>query len=288
MKKTNLIAPLVALAAALPLAAQDAPRMPAVSPAAKVTQTIGVSDVTISYHRPGVKGRKVWGELVPYGKVWRTGANEATTITFGEDMLVEGQPLAAGTYALFTIPGDKEWTVVFNKDAKQWGAYTKKDADDTLKVKVTPRPAAEPEEWMSFRFRDLTNDRATVVLTWEKVEVPFTVKNKVDTNTRVLSMLRERIEKRKPEDWQPLTNAANYAVENNVSLDEAAKWLDQSLKVKDTTFTHFVKARLLEKTGKTAQGVAELEKAVAVAGPDDDKEFLDEIRGMISSWKKKA
>jgi len=286
MTKTRRIAAALTLAlAALPLAAQD--RMPQVSPVASVTQRIGVSDVTISYSRPGVKGRKVWGELVPHGKMWRTGANAATTITFGEDVLVEGKPVAAGTYALFTIPGEKEWTLVLSKNPKQWGNYNHKESEEALRVQLTPRPG-RGEEWMSFRFDDLSSSKATVVLAWEKVEVPFTVQNKVDTSTKVLASLREKIAKRKATDWEPLTEAASFAVDNNVALDDAEKWLDQSVKVKDTTFTRFVRARLYEKKGKLKEGIAELERAVAVAAPDEEKAFVDEIKGMIVAWKKKA
>jgi hypothetical protein len=284
-RKTSLAFAVLALAA-VPAAAQQE-RMPQVSPLATVTQRVGISDVTITYSRPGVKGRKVWGELVPHGKTWRTGANAATTITFGEDVLVQGKALAAGTYALFTVPGEKEWTLVFSKNAKQWGEYNHKESDEALRVSATPRPGRD-EEWMSFRFDDLTNTKATVVLAWEKLEVPFTVQNKVDTNTRVLATLKEKISKRKPAEWEPLTEAASYAIENNVALDDAAKWLDESLKVKDTTFTRYVKARHYEKQGKLKEGVAELERAVAVAGPDDDKAFVTEIKSMIVAWKKKA
>ncbi len=283
MKKLGKVLPFVLSA---PLLAQQPVKMPAVSPAASVKQTIGVNDLTLAFHRPGVKGRKIWGDLVPYGKVWRTGANEATTFTATEDVLVEGKPLAAGTYALFTIPGEKEWTIVFNKDAKQWGSYDKKDAEDVLKVVVTPR-AAEHEEWMSFRFRNLATDSAEVVLAWEKIEVPFTVKNKVDTVQRVLGQLRERVAAAKPDAWQPYVQAASFCYDNKVNADEAMTWVNKGLSIKSTTFGHFVKARLLEQKGKTADGVAELEAALKAAEKDESKEFLDEIKGMIASWRAK-
>jgi hypothetical protein len=141
---------------------------------------------------------------------------------------------------------------------------------------------------MSFRFEDPTVDKATVVFAWEKVEVPFTVKNKQDPHGRVLAGFKERIEKRKPEDWSVLTEAAEYCVDYKVSRDEAHKWVETALSVKDTTFSRFVKARLLESEGKTKEGIAELEHALKVAGKDDPQEFLDEIKGMIAGWKKKV
>ncbi len=159
---------------ALPALAQRGMDKPRVSPNASVSQTIGVTEVTISYGRPGVKGRTIWGELVPYGEVWRTGANEATTISFSQDVTIEGEPLPAGTYALFTIPKEGEWTIVFNKTAQQWGAFNYEAKQDALRVKVKPQPTS-PQEWMSFSFEELTANGATVVLRWEKLAVPFKI-----------------------------------------------------------------------------------------------------------------
>ncbi len=160
--------------AALPVFAQRASDEPRGSPNANVSQTIGITEVTISYGRPGVKGRKIWGGLVPYGKVWRAGANEATTISFRNDVTIEGQPLSAGTYALFTLPTEDEWTIIFNKTAQQWGAFNYDAGHDALRVNVKPQ-AADHKEWMSFGFRDLSANSATVVLRWEKLAVPFEI-----------------------------------------------------------------------------------------------------------------
>ncbi|MFQ5927556.1 MAG: DUF2911 domain-containing protein [Terriglobia bacterium] len=160
--------------AALPAVGQRGSDRPRPSPNAGVSQTIGVTEVSISYGRPGVKGRQIWGELVPYGKVWRTGANEATTISFSNDVTIEGQKLPAGTYALFTIPTENEWTIVFNKTAKQWGAFNHDAGQDALRIQVKPE-AVGHEEWLSFNFQDLSANSATLVLRWEKVAVGFTI-----------------------------------------------------------------------------------------------------------------
>lgn len=163
--------------------AADPKKSPQPSPYASVTQRIGVNDVTIAYHRPGVKGRKIWGELVPFAQVWRAGANEATAVTFTEDVTVEEQPLRAGTYSFFAIPGEKEWTLIFNREVKQWGAFDYKEAKDALRVKVAAKPGP-PEEWLSFRFRDLTLNSAVAVLSWEKVEVSFVIRNRVEVKAK--------------------------------------------------------------------------------------------------------
>jgi hypothetical protein len=154
---------------ALPALAQRGDDGDRVSKNGKAGGTIDGVTVTLEYGRPNVKEREIWGGLVPYGQVWRTGANEATTITFGADVTVEGQPLAAGTYSLFTIPGEEEWTVIFNKTAQQWGAYDYDAGQDALRVTVTPRPHDMVESM------DFAVEGDEVVLTWEKLAVPFTV-----------------------------------------------------------------------------------------------------------------
>lgn len=150
-----------------------------VSPKAFVTQTIGKTDIEISYSRPGVKGREVWGGLVPYDKVWRAGANEATKITFGSDVLINGKKLTAGSYGFFTIPSKDEWTVIFNKVADQWGAFEYNQAEDALRIKVKPQPA-EFHEWLEYTFSDMKvnkkeSNSAVINLVWGKLKVPISV-----------------------------------------------------------------------------------------------------------------
>lgn len=148
---------------------------PRVSPMASVSQTIGEStEITVTYNRPGVKGREIWGKLVPYDKVWRSGANEATTISFSDDVQIEGQALAAGTYALFTIPAKNEWTVIFNKKADQWGAYDYDSKDDALRIKTTAETASNME-WLDYAFEQLDGASAVLALRWEKLKVPFRI-----------------------------------------------------------------------------------------------------------------
>jgi Protein of unknown function (DUF2911) len=265
---------------------QPAMRLPQVSQGASVKQTIGLNDVTITYSRPGVKGREIWGGLVPYASVWRTGANAATTVQFTEDVLVEGQPLPTGTYSLHTIPGEKEWTLIFNKQADQWGSYSYDAAKDALRVKVTPMPGS-PQEWMQFRFEDPSINSARVVLAWENLQVPFTIKNATDTNTKVFAMLRESIAKAKPDEWQPYYRGGNYLVQNKVYMDDAAKWLDKAIAISPTPQTHYAKARYFDAAGKKAEAIAELDKALAAAKPDSNATLLEEIRNVKKTWSEK-
>jgi len=151
-----------------------------ISPKAFITQTIGITDVTISYSRPGVKGRKIWGGLVPYDKVWRAGANECTKITFAGNVLINGKKLPAGSYGFFVIPRDKDWTIIFNKVADQWGAFTYNEAEDALRLNVTPLQNPNYHEWLDYTFENMKVNAhgvntAVVCLNWEKLKVPFTV-----------------------------------------------------------------------------------------------------------------
>jgi hypothetical protein len=150
--------------------AQDYLKKLRVSPKAEVMQVVGLTKITISYSRPGVKGRKIWGALVPYDKVWRGGADEATKITFTTDVKVEGKKLPAGSYSFFVIPNKKEWIIIFNKVADQWGAFTYNEAEDALRLKVKPK-SGEFEEWLKYEFTKTGDYSATISLIWEKQKV---------------------------------------------------------------------------------------------------------------------
>ena len=146
---------------------------------AGVFQTIGITDVNVSYSRPGVKNRKIWGELVPYNKVWRAGADEATKITFSTDVMIEGKKLPAGAYGFFAIPGENEWTLIFNKVADQWGAFTYNESEDALRIKVKP-VANSNHDWLLYSFTEMTPTSAQLNLIWEKLKVSFKIDGKGD------------------------------------------------------------------------------------------------------------
>jgi len=146
-----------------------------ISPKASVKQTVGFTNITIDYGRPGVKGRTIWGGLVPYNAVWRAGANEATKITFSTDVKIDGKKLKAGNYSFFAIPGQKTWTLIFNKVADQWGAFEYNDVEDALRVEVTPMQNNCWQEWLAYTISKTSDKKAVVMLEWEKLKVPFNV-----------------------------------------------------------------------------------------------------------------
>jgi len=252
--------------------------LPRPSPKATVSQTVGLTDVTITYCRPSVKGRVIWGGLVPYDQVWRTGANEATTITFTDDVTIEGTKLPAGTYGLFTIPGKDEWTVIFNKGAKQWGAYEYKQDQDALRIKVKPH-GDEFRELLTMWFPAVSTESATVAMSWEKLTVPFTVK--VDTVEKVLAAARRAID-----DWRLPYRAAAFCLDNNVNLAEARGWMDKSIAMKETMYNLAGKARFLALDGKKADAIALAKKAIAVGKAADPKADTTIVDNLIKEWEK--
>jgi hypothetical protein len=279
----------VLAAAAAPALAQLATPLP--SPNATVSQVVGVTKIEVAYSRPHVKGptrkeeRVIWGELVPYDKVWRTGANAVTKVTFDSDVMVEGQKLAAGSYGLFTIPGKTEWTVIFNKQST--GAPTDYSADkDVLRVKVKPR-AAEMHEQFTIGFPSVGNDAATMAITWEKLTVPVSLK--VDTNAQFLANAKDAVAKAKPDDWRTPLTAARVLYENKYALTDAFAFLDKSLAIKETFANLSMRANVLADIGKKKEAVADAEKAIAVGKASDPKpapESVNDLEKKIAEWKK--
>ena len=283
MKNAFAIAMLSA-ATALPMFAQTAApafKTPRASPRQVLMQTVGLTDVTLTYSRPGVKNRAVWGGLVPWDKVWRTGANEATTIAVTDDVMINGNALPKGTYSLHTIPGKEEWTLIFNKTADQWGSYSYDATKDALRVKVKPQ-AVSMTEWMMFEVPDVSADKATFQLRWEKVAVPFTVS--VNTTEKVLADARAAVASAKADDWRTPMRAAQFADEAGVAREDAAKWLDASIKTNENISNLYLKARMQAKAGDRAGAIKTAEMAIA-KGTDKDKELIEEIRKSIAGWK---
>ncbi len=282
MKKSPIFAVAVLMGAAALLAAAPALAqldLPRPSPKATVSQTVGLTDITITYCRPSVKGRTIWGGLVPYDQVWRTGANEATTIMFSDDVTVEGTKLPAGTYGLFTVPGKDDWTVIFNKGAKQWGAYEYKQADDVLRIKVKPH-AAEFHELLTFIFPSVSTDSATVAIVWEKLGVPFTVN--YDTTAKVLAAARKAVD-----DWRLPYRAATFCLDNNVNLAEARGWMDKSIAMKETMYNLAGKARFLALDGKKADAIAMAKRAITIGKAADPKVDTAMVDNLLKEWEKK-
>jgi tetratricopeptide (TPR) repeat protein len=240
--------------------------LPQASPEASVTQTVGMTQMAIRYHRPAVNKRKIWGELVPYGEVWRAGANENTTISFSSPVTVEGQRLAAGTYGLHMIPTEKDWTVVFSNVSVAWGSYSYDPKEDALRVTVQPT-RSEFEERLSYTFENPTDGSVEAVLRWVELAVP--VRIAVDTPAVVVESLRSQLRGLPRFSWQGWNQAAAYCLQHGVNLEEAMQWADRSIAINENFTNLRVKAGLLEKKGDTKAAAELRAKSLQIATESD-------------------
>ncbi len=290
LRRLALSVGILGLASAGPAASQLA--LPVPSPNASVSQTIGITKVEVSYSRPHVKGpsrkeeRVIWGGLVPYGKVWRTGANAVTKISFDTDVMVEGKKLAAGTYGLFTIPEKTGWTVIFNSQSTG-NPFEYDAAKDVLRVNVNPVSSAMTDQF-TIGLSEVNPDSALLDLDWERLRIP--VRITVDTNGLVLARARKAVAEAKPDDSETPLRAARYAFEHKLVPEEAEKWLEKSLAVKPGFSNLALKARVLADQGKKAEAITTAEKARAAGKAAEQKppeEAITALQKSIAEWKGK-
>ena len=238
--------------------------LPDVSQLAVTKQRVGLTDITITYHRPLVNGRKIWGGLVPFGEPWRAGANENTTIEFSDPVSVEGQPLAKGIYGLHMIPTADSWTVIFSKMASAWGSYTYSQAEDALRVTVKPRPN-EMEEALEYEFEDLKADSATVTLKWEKLAVPFKVA--INDAEGTVANIRNQMRGRAQYEWEAPNQAAQFLVTKKINLDDALRWVNVSIQNEERFENLATKADVLKAMNKPDDAKKAWEQAIAKTTP---------------------
>jgi len=267
---TALVALAALLAAASPLDAQQI-TVPRVSPHASVSQTIGLTEVTVDYHRPQVNDRPIWGALVPYDQVWRAGANENTTISLNHPVEVEGKPLAPGTYGLHMIPGRDRWTVAFSTNHTSWGSFSYDAAEDALRVEVAPRRGPH-EEALSYAFSDVGLEAATLEMRWEEVRVP--VRITTDTHAIVLANAENELRSIPGFTWQGWLSAANYAFQQEIATDRTLEWIDRSIGIQRNIQNLALKARLLERAGRGEEARQVVAEAEEIAATETDVNAL--------------
>ena len=233
--------------------------LPRASQHATVMQRIGITDITINYHRPMANGREVWGKLVPYGQVWRAGANENTTITFTDPVTIEGQPLEKGTYGLHMIPGQDQWTVIFSKDSAAWGSFSYKQENDALRVNVKPQ-ATDLHDALAYDFDNVNPDSTVVTMSWDKVAVPFKVQ--VNVNELVTASIHRQLYGLNQYYWEGWDDAAGYFLANKINLDEALKYEDRSIQNEERYENLMSKSKILAAMGRTQDAEAVRSKAL--------------------------
>jgi tetratricopeptide (TPR) repeat protein len=236
--------------------------LPRASQHAIITQRIGITDITINYHRPMVNKRKIWGGVVPYGQVWRAGANENTTIQFTDPVTIEGKPLPKGTYGLHMVPGENEYTVIFSRNYTSWGSFTYNQAEDALRVTVKPQ-TADFHEALTYDFDDVGPDSSVVTLRWEKVAVPFKVG--VNTHEIVEENLHNQLRGLAQYSWEGGDDAANYLLQEKIDLDEALKYADRSIQNEARYDNIMTKSRVLDALGRKDEAATARDKALTMA-----------------------
>ncbi len=223
---------------------------PKVSQRAIVVQTIGFTKMKIDYHGPLVKGRTIWGKLVPYGQVWRAGANENTVIYFGDDVTVNGNKLAKGKYGLHMIPTKTEWTIIFSKNSWSWGSFSYDKNEDALRIQVKPE-AAPFQEWLSYSFDNPTSNSVVASMRWEKLKVSFKIE--IDKHKLVLENYKKQLRSLPRFFWQGWNQAASYCLINKVNLEQAMQWVDRSIGINKNFVNLNTKAGLLKLMGKNKE-----------------------------------
>lgn len=224
--------------------------LPQPSQRASVAQTIGLTDISITYNRPGVKGREVWEKLIPYDQVWRAGANENTTISFSDEVMIGGKVIPAGTYGLHIIPTKNDWTIILSNNSWSWGSFFYNEKEDALRIKVAPVPS-DHQEWLSYSFENPSPSTVEVMMHWEKLKVPLKIE--IDNQKIIAEHFKREFTSLNGFFWQPWNQAANYAYQNNLDIDEAIQWADRSININRNFQNLWTKSNLLEKKGNTSE-----------------------------------
>jgi len=253
---------------------------PAASPACTLKQHVGLTDIEIVYSRPGVKGRPIFDGLVPYGQVWRTGANNATKITFSTPVKLNGAEIPAGTYALFTIPGETEWTIIISKDTTA-SIFNYNQTNDLVRVKATPVKLSQTIETFTIEFTDIRDESATLNLLWEKTLVP--VKIEIELTGKLVPQIEAVMSA--AEGRKPYYQAALFYYDHGQDLQKASKWIDAAIADRETYYIVHLKAKILAKLGDKEGAIAAAKRSTELAIKAKDTGYVKLNEDLISSLK---
>ncbi len=258
----------------------EAPKVdfPSASPSCTIKQRVGLTDIEIAYSRPGVKKRDIFGGLVPYDKVWRTGANSATKMIFSTPVKLDGHEIAAGTYALMTIPGKDEWTIIVNKGSEQWGAYKYDEKADVVRFKVKPTTMDHVAETFTIEFDDIKDESSSLNLVWDKTLVP--IKVEVDYTANLEKQIEQVMASDDPK--KPYFQAAMFYYNHNKDLKKANEWVDAALKERDAHYIVFLKAEILEKLGDKQGAMAAAKHSMELAEKANDHGYIKQNKDLMS------
>lgn len=289
MMKNRFITSIALGLAVFTLNAEAQIQTPRPSPQATVTQNVALTDVEVIYSRPGVKGRKIYGDIVPFGEMWRTGANSVTLFSVGDEVSINGKKLAAGNYALLTIPGEKEWTVVFSSDNEMGSVADYDQSKDALRVQVRPRLLRESAETFTIHFSDFKDEGATMSLLWENTAIDLGITMDIDLKIEaaIKATLIDSKEEAKASDYH---GAAVYYMTKNKDLDKALTWMEKSVEMRPAAFWYVHRhAELLGQMGRTEEAIkaAEQSKKMAADYKDGDFGYIKRNDELIAKLKGK-
>jgi hypothetical protein len=262
---------LTALLGAFILSAQAQIQVPQASPAATVSQSIGLAKATVEYSRPALKGRKMFGTQVPYGKVWRTGANKVTNLILSDEMTLNGQKVPAGTYGLFTIPNPNEWTIILSKDANIWGAYTYNAANDVMRFSVKAQKLARPEEYLTIAFTDFSASEASLEIRWENTVVKFPIRH--DADAKIMADIQAKMAGATVSAGT-YSAAANYYFDTNRDLKQAFEWANKVVEQDQKYYTYYLRAKIAAKIGNCEVATADAQKGLAMGKEAGDDAYI--------------
>lgn len=258
-------------------------QMPQASPSAKIAQKVGLTDVTVDYSRPSTKGRKIFGELVPYGQVWRTGANGATVLSFSTDVIIDGTTIPSGQYALYAIPDKSEWTMILSKNIKLWGAIGYQQSDDILRFKAQPTKLSKKNETFEISFANMTDTGSDISLKWENTKVDFRIETEVDP--LVMAQIKEYVIDADSTDPSLLYSAASYYYTNSKDMNQAYDWINESVEADPKYWTMHLKAKIEAALGKKTEAVESAEEAIDLAEEAGNQDYVGLNERLIKSLK---
>ncbi|TXK51906.1 DUF2911 domain-containing protein [Pontibacter qinzhouensis] len=262
-------------------------KLPQASPEAFVKQTIGLTEISIQYHTPSVRGRKIFGNLVPYGTLWRAGANEATLIKFSDDVYLNHERVPAGTYSFFILPeNDTDWNIVLNKDTTLWGLEGYNELNDVAYLRVTPQKI-DLQETMQFQFSDIGANTGKLHMVWENSRV--TVQIETEVEKKAIANIRQALKESGSDDWFIWAQSAEYMIPRKEHHEEALTWINKSIAIKENFYNNWVKARLYAQNQEFQEAANLTAKAMQLGNtePEAYKVYAREIEAAYTIWKKK-
>jgi len=258
-------------------------QMPQASPAAQISQKVGLTDVSVEYSRPSMRGRRIFGELVPFGQVWRTGANAATILTFSTEVKVEGKSLPAGSYALYSIPGKSSWTMILSRNTKLWGAVGYDASDDVMRFSVKPGKTGQKYETMEINFVDITDTGASIALKWENTRVKFRIETEVDEI--VMAQIKALVIDQEPQNPGLYYQAANYYFTNNKDMRQAYEWIKKSVDSDPKYWTMHLKAKIELALGMKKEAIESAQKSMEMSKEAKNPDYVGLNERLIKSIK---